>query len=186
MQEDCRCSHPAGTEVSSLQHVLGDNHTLLADRGLFLEESWRMHPSVCSFSSELFYDGKLHSVAASGRQEIHSTGAVRGTGLRYLGVPHVGNKSSSLEEAEAVVHLVGSLLSAGAAWTDRAGDEHPLSLDDILIIAPYNAQVFEISSRLPGARVGTVDKFQGQEAPIAIYSMVTSSPADSPRGMEFL
>lgn len=71
-------------------------------------------------------------------------------------------------------------------WIDREDQQRPLTLEDILVIAPYNAQVFEIQQRLPGARVGTVDKFQGQEAPIAIYSMATSSHADAPRGMEFL
>ena len=78
------------------------------------------------------------------------------------------------------------MLANGATWVDADGKEQPLTLDDIMIITPYNAQVFEIQQRLPGARVGTVDKFQGQEAPIAIYSTATSSHADAPRGMEFL
>ena len=77
-------------------------------------------------------------------------------------------------------------MNSGANWVDRDGTEKPVTLEDILIIAPYNAQVFEIQQRLPGAIVGTVDKFQGQEAPIAVYSMATSSHADAPRGMEFL
>ena len=77
-------------------------------------------------------------------------------------------------------------MNSGANWVDRDGTEKPVTLEDILIIAPYNAQVFEIQRCLPGANVGTVDKFQGQEAPIAIYSMATSSHADAPRGMEFL
>ena len=101
-------------------------------------------------------------------------------------MPHTGNQSSSIEEADAVARLVNSIMAGGTSWTDRCGVEKPLTLDDILIITPYNAQVFEIQQRLPGARVGTVDKFQGQEAPIAIYSMATSSHADAPRGMEFL
>ena len=78
------------------------------------------------------------------------------------------------------------MLNSNPRWTDRHGVERPITYDDILIITPYNAQVFEIQQRLPGARVGTVDKFQGQEAPVAIYSMATSSHADAPRGMEFL
>ena len=79
-----------------------------------------------------------------------------------------------------------AILESNATWIDRDGQKKPITLDDIVIITPYNAQVFEIQQRLPGARVGTVDKFQGQEAPIAIYSMATSSHADAPRGMEFL
>ena len=74
----------------------------------------------------------------------------------------------------------------GTTWVDRKGSESPISLDDVLIIAPYNAQVFELQDRIPGGRIGTVDKFQGQEAPIVIYSMTTSSYLDAPRGMEFL
>ena len=96
-------------------------------------------------------------------QTIISTGPVSGNGLRYLPVPHTGNKSASAEEADAVAQLVGGILAANTSWTDRDDDTHELNLDDIVIITPYNAQVFEIQQRLAGARVGTVDKFQGQE-----------------------
>ena len=99
---------------------------------------------------------------------------------------HEGNQSSSSEEADAVRDLVGEILDDRATWTDLDGNSWPLTQNDILIIAPYNAQVFELQDRLPGARIGTVNKFQGQEAPIVIYSMTTSSHADAPRGMEFL
>jgi uncharacterized protein len=98
---------------------------------------------------------------------------------------HSGNQSASLEEAEAIAAIVSDLVGAKATWTDRKGT-HPVTLEDILIIAPYNAQVYEIQRRIPGAKIGTVDKFQGQEAAIAIYSMATSSHTDAPRGMEFL
>jgi AAA domain len=101
-------------------------------------------------------------------------------------MPQTGHQSSSIEEADAVARQVNSIMAGGTCWTDRCGAEEPLTLDDILIITPYKAQVFEIQQRLPGAPVGTVDKFQGQEVPIAIYSMATSSHADAPRGMEFL
>ena len=102
------------------------------------------------------------------------------------GFPFKIDASFSIEEADATAALVKEILTSNPTWVDRKGVEQPLTLDDILIITPYNAQVFEIQQRLPGARVGTVDKFQGQEAPIAIYSMATSSYADAPRGMEFL
>ena len=82
--------------------------------------------------------------------------------------------------------IVDELMTYDTTWIDKHNVERPLALSDILIIAPYNAQVFELQQRIPGARVGTVDKFQGQEAPIVIYSMTTSSYADAPRGMEFL
>jgi uncharacterized protein len=106
--------------------------------------------------------------------------------LRYLPVVHHGNQNCSPEEARAVGALVESILESKAVWVDRDGVEKPVTLSDIIIITPYNAQVIEIQQRLPGAYVGTVDKFQGQEAPIAIYSTTTSSRADAPRGMEFL
>jgi len=101
-------------------------------------------------------------------------------------VEHNGNQNCSPEEAQVVGKLVRGILAADATWIDREGVEKPITLDDIIIITPYNAQVFEIQQCLPGARVGTVDKFQGQEAPVAIYSTATSSHADAPRGMEFL
>ncbi|MGY3032733.1 superfamily I DNA and/or RNA helicase [Bradyrhizobium sp. USDA 4354] len=109
-----------------------------------------------------------------------------GSGLRYLAVPHVGNQNSSPEEADEIEKLVDEILAGNTSWVDGSGKEATIRLEDILIIAPYNAQVFELQERLPGARIGTVDKFQGQEAPIVIYSMTTSSHADAPRGMEFL
>lgn len=105
---------------------------------------------------------------------------------RFLPVEHSGNQNCSSEEADVIAELVSDILAQGATWVDREGNEKPLEIADILIIAPYNAQVFEIQRRLPQARVGTVDKFQGQEAPISIYSLASSSHADAPRGMEFL
>jgi uncharacterized protein len=101
-------------------------------------------------------------------------------------VQHEGNQSSSPEEADRICELVNEILNAPSSWINREGLEQTVRLEDILIIAPYNAQVFELQERLPGARIGTVDKFQGQQAAIVIYSMTTSSHADAPRGMEFL
>jgi predicted RecB family nuclease len=186
LDQPSKGSHPDDTDVSSLQHILGDEHTIGDDRGLFLEQSWRLHPEICSFVSELFYDEKLHSMEDCAHQRIVSEGPVSGSGLRYLPVPHTGNKSFSIEEADAIAQLVRDILASNAIWIDRDGNQQVLTLENILIITPYNAQVFEIQQRLPQARVGTVDKFQGQEAPIAVYSMATSSHADAPRGMEFL
>jgi uncharacterized protein len=179
-------SHAEGTDVSALDHILGGEHTIPRDQGLFLDRTWRLHPDICSFISELFYDGKLASREGLEVQVINAAGPISGSGLRYLPVVHHGNQNCSPEEASAIEALVESILRSGARWVDRDGQQRPLTFDDIIIITPYNAQVFEIQRRLPGARVGTVDKFQGQEAPIAIYSTATSSRADAPRGMEFL
>ena len=82
--------------------------------------------------------------------------------------------------------MISSLVQQDASWVDKDGRERPITSDDVLIIAPYNAQLFKIQERLPRARVGTVDKFQGQEAPVVVYSMATSTPEEAPHGMEFL
>lgn len=179
-------SHPEGTDVSSLHHILGGDQTIADDRGLFLAETWRLHPDICAYTSELFYGGRLHPRPGLEVQEIRSGGRVSGAGLRYVPVPTEGNQSSSPEEADCVRDLVDEILGAGTTWIDKHGVEARVTLNEILIIAPYNAQVIELQDRIPGGRIGTVDKFQGQEAPIAIYSMTTSSYADAPRGMEFL
>jgi predicted RecB family nuclease len=186
LEQPIQGSHPDGVGVSALDHILGPHATVPPDRGLFLEETWRLHPLICAFNSELFYDGRLQSRPGLERQEIRSRGKLKGAGLRYLAIEHTGNQSSSPEEADSIRDLVTDILQAGAIWIDRHGVESSVALDDILIIAPYNAQVFELQERIPGARIGTVDKFQGQEAPVVIYSMTTSSYSDAPRGMEFL
>ncbi|SED72625.1 TM0106 family RecB-like putative nuclease [Bradyrhizobium erythrophlei] len=186
LEQPIQGSHPDGVAVSALDHVLGEHATIEADRGLFLEETWRLHPDICSFTSELFYESRLRSRVGLERQEIKSSSRVKGAGLRYLAVQHDGNQNTSPEEADEIKRLVDEILSSKASWVDSTGKEAAVRLEDILIIAPYNAQVFELQERLPGARIGTVDKFQGQEAPIAIYSMTTSSHSDAPRGMEFL
>jgi uncharacterized protein len=179
-------SHPEGTDLSALDHILSGEQTISTDKGLSLEQTWRLHPDICAFTSELFYDGKLVSREGLEQQVINAAGPVCGSGLRYLPVAHHGNQNCSPEEADAVSALVDRILESNATWVDREGQQKPVGLDDIIIITPYNAQVFEIQQRLPGARIGTVDKFQGQEKPIAIYSTATSSRADAPRGMEFL
>lgn len=179
-------SHPEGTDCSALHHVLDRAQTISTDQGLFLEETWRLHPSICEFTSELFYEGRLQPRPDLATQSITCPPSMDGAGLRYVAVDHQGCTNCSREEADAAVALVAAMLDAEASWTDRSGETHRLRLEDILIIAPYNAQVLELQKRLPGARIGTVDKFQGQEAPVAIYSLATSSHAEAPRGMEFL
>lgn len=180
-------THPDGTGVSSLEHILGGESTIASNQGLFLEASWRLHPAICGFISELFYDDKLSAQQGCSKQAIQcDIVTLDGSGLRYMPVVHQGNQSSSIEEADAVTSLVNRILAGHSKWTNRLGDENTITIEDIVIITPYNAQVFEIQQRLPDAHVGTVDKFQGQEAPIAIYSVATSSHVDAPRGMEFL
>ncbi len=187
LDQPLKGSHPAGAERSALAHLLDGTSTMPPGLGIFIEQTRRLHPDVCGFTSEAFYEGKLESFPGLERQELDGVAPLTGTGIRLVGVAHRGNANDSPEEADAVAALVGRLLDGGSSWTDADGESHLLSLDDILVITPYNAQVGQIDRRLPaGARVGTVDKFQGQQAPISIYSMATSSAAEAPRGMEFL
>jgi uncharacterized protein len=179
-------SHPDGTACSALHHVLNGEKTIGPAQGLFLETTWRLHPDICNFTSELFYESKLEPLPGLETQTLGTQGPIGGAGLRFVPVEHRGNSNCSPEEAVTVAQLVNELLTSGATWTDRHGVVRELSLEDVLIIAPYNAQVIEIQKHLAGAEVGTVDKFQGQENPVAIYSLATSSHADAPRGMEFL
>jgi superfamily I DNA and/or RNA helicase len=179
--------HPPGAEVSALGHLLNGRKTIAADQGLFLAETRRLHPDVCAFTSELFYDGRLTFRRENATQRLNAQGSLDGTGLRFVPVKHAGNQTAAPEEVEDISLIVSELLRSGATWTNKRGETSALTLKDILIVAPYNAQVSAIATRLPrGARVGTVDKFQGQEAPLVFYSMATSKPEDAPRGMEFL
>jgi uncharacterized protein len=179
--------HPPGADVSALGHLLGESATVNPSRGVFLEHTWRMHPEVCAFTTEQFYEGRLGARPELARQTVIGRGPLAGHGLRFIPVEHAGNTNASTEEADRVAALVGELLYASAGWVDQESDRTPLTLQDILIVAPYNAHVAILRAKLPdGARVGTVDKFQGQEAPIAIYSMATSTADEAPRGMAFL
>jgi uncharacterized protein len=185
LDQPLKGSHPDGVAVSALQHVLGEHETIPDDRGLFLEETWRLHPRVCAFTSELFYEGRLRSRAGREVQDLRGTAPIEEPGLWYVPVVHEGNRNCSREEIDVVSALASSFV-ANCEWRDHKGVWRRISWKDVLIVAPYNAQVYAIRERLPDANVGTVDKFQGQEAPIVIYSMATSSPDEAPRGMEFL
>jgi predicted RecB family nuclease len=179
--------HPPGAEVSALGHLLNGRATIAADQGVFLTETRRLHPDVCAFTAELFYEGRLTSRPENAKQRLNAAEPLGGTGLRFAPVAHTGNQNESQEEVERVAALVEGLLRTGATWTDKEGKTNALELHDILIVAPYNAQVSALIDRLrKGSRVGTVDKFQGQQAAVVFYSMATSTPEDAPRGMEFL
>jgi predicted RecB family nuclease len=179
--------HPPGADGSAFDHLLQDHATIGSEQGLFLAETHRLHPDICEFTSEVFYEGRLKPRPENQRQRINTAGPLNGTGLRLVQVAHTGNQSESREEVARISALISDLLAKDATWTNKKGETQKLTLTDILVVAPYNAQVAALRKQLPdGARVGTVDKFQGQEAPIVFYSMTTSTPEDAPRGMEFL
>jgi predicted RecB family nuclease len=195
LEQPLQSSHPEGSEVSALYHVLGGEQTIPPDKGLFLAETWRLHPDIARFTSEVYYEGRVEARPGLERQAIVAdavTGddpfaACVGSGLRFVPVAHTGNSARAAEEVATIRALVDHLWQR-CRWRDREGAEKPIGAADILIVAPYNAQVSALVEALPelAERIGTVDRFQGQEAPVVIYSMTSSSPEDAPRGMEFL
>jgi uncharacterized protein len=190
LAQPSHAAHPPGAGVSALEHILGGHATMPDDAGLFLDQTYRMHPTLCAYSSEVFYDGRLLGVAGLEKQSLlGGDGAHVRAGLRVVEVHHEGNTNASPEEAVVVAELVHELLAC--QWTDKEGVVRPMTADDVLVVTPYNAQIRAIDRALAqvhvrGVRVGTVDKFQGRQAPVVIYSMATSSANDAPRGLEFL
>jgi uncharacterized protein len=185
LEQPSQGSHPAGAEASALGHLLDGEETIPGERGLFLDITWRMHPDVCGYISQQFYDSRLFSHPDCASQRVLGDGELSGTGLRWIPVEHAGNRSASEQEAVVVARTVSELL--GRRWVDRHGVERPLSAADVLVVAPYNAHVAALRRHLPEAvAAGTVDRFQGQEAAVVIYSMATSLAEDIPRGIDFL
>ena len=180
-------SHPDGAEAAALKHFIGDRQTIDPSKGLFLDYTWRLHPSITKFTSSQFYDGRLVSRYGLEIQAITGSSPFVGSGLFFVPVEHAGNQSFSLEEVTQVNSVFSQLMDGTHEFRNEENEKRSLSLEDILVVAPYNAQVAELRKSLPGnARVGTVDKFQGQEAPIVVYSLASSSVEEAPRGMEFL
>ena len=191
LEQPLQCSHPEGSDVSALYHWLDGAETMPNGMGLFLDETYRLHPDIARFTSEVYYQGKVKSRPGLEQQSIvPREGQVlpfSGAGLRYVPVPHSGNQARSLEEVDVIVRLVDDLMR-GCDWRSQNGNTSPLAEKDILIVAPYNAQVAALAEAISrmAERIGTVDRFQGQQAPVVIYSMTSSSADDAPRGMEFL
>ena len=186
LQQPQQGTQPEGTELSALEHLLGDRLTVPPDRGLFLEETHRLHASICRHTSELFYESRLRTLRHGNQHTLVGPSRFEGAGLWYVPVEHEGNQSVAPEEVETVAQLAAMLTSQGIRWVDEKNRELPLTHGEIMIVAPYNAQVAELSARLPDYHIGTVDRFQGQQAPVVIISMTSSSVEDAPRGMEFL
>jgi uncharacterized protein len=185
LEQPQKGSHPEGSDVAALSYILNGHLTMPEGKGLFLNVTRRLHPEVCRFTSEIFYEGKLTSLPGLETQTISGGTPFDGAGLYYLPVVHKGNQNKSPEEIEAIFSTVQKLTETGK-YTNEKGETRPIVKSDILIVAPFNAQVSALRERLPGIEIGTVDKFQGQEAPVVIYSMTCSTSEDAPRGMGFL
>jgi len=184
LAQPTRAEHPAGAGNSALGHLLDGHPTLPPERGVFLDTSWRMHPDITSYVSDLAYEGRLGAGPDLLRQSVAAGAGLTGSGLRVAEVEHEGNSAASREEVAAVAALWQRLV-AGTS-TDRDGVTRAMTPADVLVVAPYNNQVGLLKKALPHARIGTVDKFQGQEAPVVLYSMTSSSSLDAPRGIGFL
>lgn len=181
--------HPGESGLSSLDYLLQGAATIAPERGIFLETTYRMNPSVCQFISDAVYDGRLKPEPRNANQvlllDTSAAAILKARGLQFVAAQHDGCSQSSAEEAEIVRGLVERLLTQ--RYRDKFGVEHPMGLDNILVVAPYNMQVNLLKRVLPaGARVGTVDKFQGQQAEVVIVSMTTSSNDYMPRFVDFL
>ncbi|QLD47489.1 TM0106 family RecB-like putative nuclease [Bradyrhizobium diazoefficiens] len=178
-------AHPGGSGHSSLEYLLQGHNTVPPDRGIFLPRSRRMHPDVCRFISGLAYEGRLTSDPSTAAQCLLGPSGAPRTGAYLIEISHTGNTQSSDEEVNAIKAELTRLLTC--TFRDRDGVNRKMTLEDVLIVAPYNLQVNALKKALPkGARVGTVDKFQGQEAPVCLISMTTSSGDDISRGVNFL
>jgi predicted RecB family nuclease len=180
-----QAEHPNGSGASVLEHVLGEHATIPATQGVFISETRRMHPDVCAFISNQIYEGRLTSHDSCARQSTQF-----GTGLRWLRAQHAERSTESYEESALVIAQILSML--GTPWINQEGQTSPLSASDFMVVAPYNDQVrllrreFDRTPGLSDVQVGTVDKFQGREAPVVFFTMTTSSGENMPRGPEFL
>ena len=183
-------THPTESGLSILDYLLHDKPTIPDDMGVFLATTYRMHSAVNEFISHAIYEGKLESDLKNNKQIIsvpegYNGDVTKTSGITFMPIEHDGNTQASDEEVQVIVDYARELL--GRNFTDKNGSQRPISCDDILFVAPYNHQVNKLQEALgPQAKVGSVDKFQGQEAPIVFLSMCASEGDSSPRGMDFL
>lgn len=185
LSQVAQADHPDGSGASVLEHILGEHATIVATDGIFISETRRMHPDVCEFISGQIYEGRLTSHPSCAQQST-----VFGTGLRWIQAHHADRSTESHEEADIVATKILEMI--GSEWTNQRGEVRKLSGEDFMVVAPYNDQVHLLRDRffsMPGledVQVGTVDKFQGREAPVVFFTMTTSASEDMPRGPEFL
>lgn len=200
LDQPIQSSHPGESGLSALTYYTDGNTTISKDKGVFLPVSYRMHPSICNFISRRFYNGKLKPHSTTTHQKIifpnppkekdlqlaNQKSSLPKSGLCFIPVEHSGNTHSSVEEAKVTAYIYQKLLKA--QWIDQKKATKPITPHDILIVSPYNFQVACLKKeiKIEEARIGTVDKFQGQEAPVCILSLASSTIHSAPRGISFL
>jgi uncharacterized protein len=186
-------AHPPGAGASALEHLLAGRATIAGDRGVLLDETFRMHPEIAGFVSDLAYDGRVRVAPGRERQGIRSAGPLSGSGLRWVAAPGDGRRAAADVNAELVAELVRAALADGT-WTDARGVDHALRPRDVLVLAAHNRQVHRVRRALDGVPdgrsvgLGTVDVFQGRQAPLVIYSLAApgrDDPRDG-RSVDFL
>lgn len=181
-------SHPGKSSLSILDYLLDGKATIASDIGVFLPLTYRMHPDICNIISSQVYEGKLRSHKSTNKHviKINSDIIKQNSGICYIPVKHDGNTQGSDEEVEVIKTITSDLLNT-EYWQDAEGKKRYLGWQDILFVAPYNYQVTKLKTVLGDlARVGSIDKFQGQEAPVVILSMCSSNAEETPRGIDFL
>jgi uncharacterized protein len=187
LEQPTQGTHPGESGQSILEYLLQGQATIPERLGIFLSRTWRMRPEICRFISEAVYESRLIPEPVTAKRELWLAGKSNmiraGAGVNYVAVEHEDNQCESEEEAQTIEKIMAEL--RGARFVEN-GNERPLIDNDILIVSPYNLQVRRLKKRFPSIRVGTVDKFQGQEAPVVIVSMAASSAESAPRGVEFL
>ncbi|PSL16048.1 TM0106 family RecB-like putative nuclease [Shimia abyssi] len=176
-------SHPHPANLSCLDWIMGDDVVVPAGRGLYLDTTRRMHPAVTDYISGQFYSDTLKAYEDTLRQAVTSEG-LPNAGAFLVPVAHEGRAQDCPEEVTAIRDMIARLCTG--TWTDKDGATRPITARDIIVVAPYNAQVNLLADALDGIKVGTVDRFQGQEAPIALISMTASSALETSRGLDFL
>jgi uncharacterized protein len=199
LKQPTKAAHPGESGLSALEYINHGRDVVPEGYGFLLSTTKRMHPSITAFVSEQVYEGKLHSAPGLERQEIGGSDWLSGSGLRWWPVEHSGRTTVAPEEVACVVETFYSMLGRG--FTNKDGLKSAITPDDVFLIAPYNAQRTEILRKLAAhaeankhgitedrmrTRVGTVDKAQGDEAPIVLMSFTSSSADDISRGMSFL
>jgi len=188
LEQPIQGSHPGDSGLSALEFMLKGHAVIPEEKGIFLERTYRMHPEVCEPLSEIVYEGKLKADLANGNQVItvkQPKLVTRGRGILSIKAQHEGNVQSSEEEVILVQQLIDELKTA--TFTNKDGQQRNILDEDILIVAPYNMQVNLLKEKLRGnLKIGTIDKFQGQEAPVVIVSMAVSDSVDNPRGLDFI
>jgi uncharacterized protein len=192
LEQPIQGSHPGESGESALKFLLQDHVTIPASLGVFLDHTRRMRKSVCDFISSYFYEGRLHSDPSTEQRKLEFPSGLKcikkTEGLLFVAESRGDYSQKNPMEVETIGVILEEL-KQGFFFDGEEGAPpggRIITDSDVLIVAPYNLQVGVLKSAFPNYRIGTVDKFQGQEAPIVIFSMTASSLDEVPRGLEFL